>query len=76
MRYDEKVSGPHDRRVHAGCGLIFGALLGVFFSMNTFETLAGFVIGTVGVAVIIAYCCARWGDPIWLLLTKHLSWFH
>ena len=75
MRYEEKISGPHDRRVHAGCGLLFGGVLGVVFSMNTFESMPWFIAGTVGVAVIIAYCCARWGDPMWHWLIERLHWF-
>ncbi|HEU4510746.1 MAG TPA: hypothetical protein VFR78_21120 [Pyrinomonadaceae bacterium] len=76
MRYEEKISGPHDRRVHFGCGLFFGGILGVAVSMQLFETMPWFVVGIGVVALIIAYCCARWGDPMWYWLIRRLDWFH
>lgn len=76
MRYDENISGPHDRRVHFGCGLIVGGILGAGSSIHVFETMPWFIIGTVVAALIIAYCCARWGDPMWYWLIKRLHWFH
>lgn len=76
MRYDEQISGPHDRRVHFAFGLVFGGILGVVLSRQMFETMPSFIIGTAVVALIIAYCSARWGDPMWYWLIKRLHWFH
>jgi len=71
---DEYIAGRHDFRVYFGCGLLFGAVVSTWLSVQLFESAALIVATTALGALTIAYCCARWGDSAWYWLLEHLPW--
>ncbi len=43
-------------------------------SAQMFQSTAVILVGTGFVALVIAYCCGRWGDPVWEWIISHLPW--
>lgn len=71
---NEYVSGPHDFWSHFVFGLVFGVVASTSFSLWFFESAEFIIATTAAGALVIAYCCARWGDSAWYWLIEHLPW--
>jgi hypothetical protein len=75
MKRDDYISGGHHFWVHFWCGLIVGAGLGAWISSGIFDHRLAFIASTAGLAVTFAYCCGRWGDSMWSLLSYLCSFW-
>ena len=73
-KHDEYISGPHDSRIYFFCGLVFGAVVSTWISVTIFESAAFILTSAAFGALVIAFCCARWGDSAWYWLIEHLPW--
>ena len=70
---DEYVVGPHHFWIHFWCGLVFGVVFGAWIAFGIFENgWVAFVL-TIALALLVAYCCGRWGDPAWRWFIKMLG---
>jgi hypothetical protein len=72
--YNNYITGPHNFWMHFAFGLVFGVLVSAWVSVQLFDS-ASYILGSASIgAVLIAYCCGRWGDSAWHWLIEHLSW--
>ena len=75
MKRDDYIFGSHHFWTHFWCGFIVGAVLGGWISWGLFDSRwIGFALTAV-IALIIAFCCGRWGDPAWEWIIERLGWF-
>ncbi len=59
--------------MHFWCGLMVGGPLGAWISWGLFETLwASFGLAA-AIALFLAYCAGKWGDPFWYWIINHWS---
>jgi hypothetical protein len=65
MKQDDYIVGPHHFWIHFWCGLVFGAGIGAWISSELFDSTLAFIAVTAVIALVVAYCCGRWGDPVW-----------
>ena len=62
LKHDDYIAGPHHFWIHFWCGLVFGGALGAWWSWRLFESGVLIFAGAAFSALVIAYCCGRWGD--------------
>jgi hypothetical protein len=74
MKRDDYISGPHRFWFHFWCGFVFGGALSTWISLSFFESPTGILVTAGAGALIIAYCCGRWGDSTWYWLLDRLRW--
>jgi hypothetical protein len=67
--------GRHHVWIHFSCGLVFGACVGAWISWNMLDSRWGFIVLTASTALVVAFCCGRWGDSAWEWLLERLWWF-
>ena len=75
MKSDDYILRSHHFWIHFCCGLIFGAGLGAWISWGLFDDWWSFIALTAAVALVIAFCCDRWGDGAWEWIVERLWWF-
>jgi hypothetical protein len=73
-KHDDYILGSQHFWVHFSCGLMFGGLLGAWYSWQLFDSTTFIVIGMVITALVVAYCCGRWGDSAWHWIIERLPW--
>jgi hypothetical protein len=73
-KHDDYISGPHHFWIHFWCGLVFGGLTSLWIGWSLFESTAVVLIVAGIAALVIAYCCGRWGDAAWQWLIERLPW--
>ena len=73
MKDDEYIVGDHHFWIHFWCGLVFGAGIGVWISSALFDSRWAFIGSSAAIALVVAFCCGRWGDPIWHRLLELLQ---
>ena len=73
-KHDDYISGSHHFWIHFWCGLVLGGLLGFGISWQLFESTAFILITTGLAALVVAYGCGRWGDPVWHWIIERLPW--
>jgi hypothetical protein len=74
-QHDEYIAGPHSYWVHFWCGIVFGALLGLWIGWNLFEQGWAIPATSLATALAIGYSCGRWGDGAWQWVISRLDWF-
>jgi hypothetical protein len=75
MKQDrDYISGPHHFWIHFWCGLVFGGVLGTGWSWQVFESGLLIFVGGAVTALVIAFCCGRWGDSVWHWILEQLPW--
>ena len=72
--YNGYINGPHNFWIHLAFGLVFGVLISVWLSVQLFDSVSSILGSTAVGAVLIAYCCGRWGDSSLHWIIKHLNW--
>ena len=73
-KHDDYISGPHHFWIHFWSGLMFGGLLSLWCSWRLFDSTAAIFITAGVAALVIGYCCGRWGDSAWHWLIERLPW--
>jgi hypothetical protein len=73
-KHDDYISGPHHFWIHFWCGLVFGAIVSTWVSCSLFESTPIILITAGPGALVIAYCCGRWGDSAWQWLLDQWPW--
>jgi len=71
-KHDGCISGPHHFWIQFWCGLVFGGVLGPWWSWQLFERTVFIMVGTAVTALIIAFSCGRWGDSAWHWIIQKL----
>lgn len=76
MKKDDYIAGPHSFWTHFIFGLFFGAVVGFCWAgrMNL-RTVHGVVEMTAGTALVVAFCCGRWGDGTWEKMLSIFCWW-
>lgn len=74
-QHDDYTSGPHSYRVHFWCGLVFGAIVGAWFSRNFFDSPILVCLGALTTGLACGLFCGRWGDSAWQRLLERLRWW-
>ena len=72
--HEDYISGKSHFWIHFWCGLVFGGAIGTWISRTIFDSTSVIVIGAGITAVVIAFCCGRWGDAAWERLIRFLPW--
>jgi hypothetical protein len=70
MKRDDYILGGHHFWIHFWCGLVFGAGLGAWIGWDLFDSRWAFIGLTAASALMIAFCCGRWGDSAWDFLMR------
>jgi DnaJ-class molecular chaperone len=52
------------------CGALFGAIVGLDFSLNFFGSSAALVLGIVGLTLGFGFASARYGDKFWYSILR------
>ena len=73
-KHDDYSSDSHHFWMHFGCGLVFGGLISAWISWQFLEGTVPLLVSTSIGALVIAYCCGRWGDSAWGWLLERLRW--
>jgi hypothetical protein len=69
---DDYVAGPHHYWTHFSCGLVFGALLGLWIGTDFFESGWANLATVAVISVAMAFSCGRWGDRAWQWIIERL----
>ena len=72
---DDYIAGPHHFWTHFWCGLVAGACVGAGLGWQICDSREAILATSVGVSLIEAFSCGRWGDQAWKCFAKLLSWF-
>jgi hypothetical protein len=75
MKRDDYIAGGHHFWVHFWCGLVVGAGLGAWISSGLFDSGRARIAMSVTMALVIAFCCGRWGDRAWEWIVGLFWWF-
>ena len=65
MRNEDYIAGGHHFWIHFGFGLVFGAGLGLWIGRGISDSQGAIIASTAAIALVTAYACGRWGDPLW-----------
>lgn len=74
-KHDDYVAGPHSYWIHFGCGLVFGAVAGAWIGWQIFDSGGLVVVTALGISLVTALTCGRWGDQGWQWVLQKLGWF-
>ena len=75
MRREDYIVGGHHFWIHFWLGLVLGTGLGLWLGVGIFDSQPAIIASTVAIALVIAYVCGRWGDPIWNWVLWCFRWF-
>jgi hypothetical protein len=74
-KQDDYIDGPHDYWIHFCCGLVFGAGIGTWIGLQSFDTGWTVIMTAAIISLAVACSCGRWGDRAWRWIIRGLSWF-
>jgi hypothetical protein len=74
LKNDDNIADAARFWIHFWCGLIFGGGLGAIISWGAFDSRWAFIASTAAIALVVGYCCGRWGDSAWCWIIEKLPW--
>jgi hypothetical protein len=75
MKSDDYILGGHSFWIHFVFGLVLGGGIGAWISWGLFSSWWAFAGLTAAIALVVAFCCGRWGDSAWEWIVEHCWWW-